>query len=351
MSSEPILNNENSLPTPAKDPLSASSNTFLDQTLRPASWSDYVGQEAIKNNLQILISAARERQHPPEHILFYGPPGLGKTTLAHLIAEEQGAALRSTSGPAIERVGDLAALLNNLNSGDILFIDEIHRLSRAIEEVLYPAMESGVLNIMIGKGPSARTVELPLPPFTLIAATTRIASLSAPLRSRFSGGVFRLEFYSDADIERIVARSAKILGVEVEASGVEEIAKRSRFTPRTANYLLKRARDYAQLQKVPLSKKVVDEALKMLEVDALGLTPLDRRLLEVLIERFHGGPAGVSSLAAALAEEPATVSEVHEPFLLQLGLIERTPRGRVATRKAYEHLGKTPPSDLTEKLL
>ncbi|MEI7719685.1 MAG: Holliday junction branch migration DNA helicase RuvB [bacterium] len=347
MSSEPEISQEPS-PAQQKEP---SNNTFLDQTLRPASWSEYVGQDAIKNNLQILISAARERKHPPEHILFYGPPGLGKTTLAHLIAEEQGAALRSTSGPAIERVGDLAALLNNLNSGDILFIDEIHRLSRAIEEVLYPAMESGVLNIMIGKGPSARTVELPLPPFTLIAATTRIASLSAPLRSRFSGGVFRLEFYSDTDIERIVARSAKILGVEVEASGVSEIAKRSRFTPRTANYLLKRARDYAQLQKVPLSKKVVDEALAMLEVDSLGLTPLDRRLLEVLITRFHGGPAGVSSLAAALAEEPATVSEVHEPFLLQLGLIERTPRGRVATKKAYEHLGKEVPRDLSEKLL
>lgn len=324
---------------------------FLDATLRPNSWDDYVGQEGIKNNLHILISAARERNQPPEHILFYGPPGLGKTTLAHLIAHEQGANLRTTSGPAIERVGDLAALLTNLQPGDILFIDEIHRLSRSIEEVLYPAMESGVLNIIIGKGPSARTLELPLPAFTLIAATTRVADLSAPLRSRFSGGVFRLEFYSEKDIARIVERSAKILGVEIEESGVQEIAKRSRATPRTANYLLKRARDYAQLKRTSLSGQSVSDALHMLEVDALGLTPLDRKLLEVLIERFGGGPAGVSALAAALSEEPATISEVHEPFLLQLGLIERTPRGRVATRAAYEHLGKEPPSNINERLL
>ncbi|MDB5225631.1 MAG: Holliday junction helicase RuvB, holliday junction helicase RuvB [Candidatus Adlerbacteria bacterium] len=325
--------------------------TYLDQTLRPASWDEYVGQDAVKNNLHILISAAKERQTPPEHVLFYGPPGLGKTTLAHLIARELGGALRSTSGPAIERVGDLAALLTNLNPGDILFIDEIHRLSRSIEEVLYPAMESGVLNIIIGKGPSARTIELPLPPFTLVAATTRVADLSAPLRSRFSGGVYRLEFYTEDDIAHIVRRSAKILGVEVEEGGVREIAKRARSTPRTANYLLKRARDYAQLKRESLSERSVSEALGMLEVDVLGLTPLDRKLLTVLIERFNGGPAGVSALAAALAEEPATLSEVHEPFLLQLGLIERTQRGRVATRKAYEHVGKTPPADLNERLI
>ena len=323
----------------------------LDQTLRPASWAEYIGQDSIKNNLHILISAARVRGSPPEHILFYGPPGLGKTTLAHLIAKEQGAALRSTSGPAIERVGDLAALLTNLNPGDILFIDEIHRLSRAIEEVLYPAMESGALNIIIGKGPSARTLELPLPPFTLIAATTRVADLSAPLRSRFSGGVYRLEFYSEEDIAQIIKRSAKILGVKIEESGVKAIAKRSRATPRTANYPLKRARDFAQLKKLPLSGDIVSEALTLLEVDELGLTPLDRKLLTVLIERFGGGPAGVSALAAALAEEPATISEVHEPFLLQLGLIERTQRGRVATAKAYEHVNKIPPADLNAKLL
>lgn len=325
--------------------------SHLDQTLRPASWDEYVGQESIKNNLHILITAAKERNSPPEHILFYGPPGLGKTTLAHLIAHELGGTMRSTSGPAIERVGDLAALLTNLNPGDILFIDEIHRLSRSIEEVLYPAMESGMLNIIIGKGPSARTIELPLPPFTLIAATTRVADLSAPLRSRFSGGTFRLEFYSEDDIAKIARRSANILGVEVEETGVREIAKRSRSTPRTANYLLKRARDYAQLKRAPLSKEIVDQALGMLEVDELGLTPLDRKLLSTLIERFNGGPAGVGALAAALAEEPATLSEVHEPFLLQLGLIERTPRGRVATKKAYEHLDLTPPSDLNERLL
>lgn len=328
--------------------IDATGKQFLDQTLRPASWDEYVGQEAIKNNLNILITAAKERGNPPEHILFYGPPGLGKTTLAHLIARELGGALRSTSGPAIERVGDLAALLTNLQPGDILFIDEIHRLSRSIEEVLYPAMESGVLNIIIGKGPSARSLELPLPPFTLIAATTRVADLSAPLRSRFSGGVFRLEFYSEDDIAKIVARSAHILGVEVDEGGVREIAKRSRATPRTANYLLKRARDYAQLKRAPLSRDAVHASLGMLEVDELGLTPLDRKLLAVIIERFAGGPAGVSAIAAALAEEPNTISEVHEPFLLQLGLIERTQRGRVATPAAYRHLGKTPPAQVND---
>ena len=336
---------------PPDDTKNPATEGFLDATLRPATWDEYVGQEPIKNNLHILISAAKERSAPPEHILFYGPPGLGKTTLAHLIARELGGALRSTSGPAIERVGDLAALLTNMGTGDILFIDEIHRLSRTIEEVLYPAMESGVLNIIIGKGPSARTIELPLPPFTLVAATTRVADLSAPLRSRFSGGTFRLEFYSEDDIAKIVKRSANILGVEVDRAGVQEIAKRSRATPRTANYLLKRSRDYAQLKRSPLSAELVNESLGMLEVDELGLTPLDRKLLSVLIERFNGGPAGVNALAAALAEEPTTVSEVHEPFLLQLGLIERTQRGRVATAAAYKHLGKTPPSDLNERLL
>lgn len=344
------------LPKPGAEELEAPpqgevNGDFLDVTLRPRVWKEYIGQENIKSNLHILLTAARERGNPPEHILFYGPPGLGKTTLAHLIAHEQGGALRATSGPAIERVGDLAALLSNLSPGDILFIDEIHRLSRAIEEVLYPAMESGVLNIIIGKGPSARTLELPLPPFTLIAATTRVADLSAPLRSRFSGGVFRLEFYSEDDIAKIVSRSAKILNVVIDESGIQEIAKRSRATPRTANYLLKRARDWAQLKRAPLSQKAVGDALNMLEVDTLGLTPLDRKLLTILIERFKGGPAGVSALAAALSEEPETISEVHEPFLLQLGLIERTQRGRVATAAAYIHLGKEPPSHLNQTLL
>lgn len=325
--------------------------THLDQTLRPSSWDEYVGQDNIKQNLHILISAAKERKHPPEHLLFYGPPGLGKTTLAHLVARELGSNFRSTSGPAIERVGDLAALLTNLGEGDILFIDEIHRLPRSIEEVLYPAMESGALNIILGKGPSARTLELPLPAFTLIAATTRVADLSAPLRSRFSGGSFRLEFYSEEDIAKIVRRSAKILGVVIDEKGVQEIAKRARATPRTANYLLKRARDWAQLKRAPLSSESVAAALELLEVDELGLMPLDRKFLTVLIERFKGGPAGVNAVAAALAEEPETLSEVHEPYLLQLALIERTPRGRVATAAAYKHLGKEPPADLTGKLL
>lgn len=347
MSSDPLEPQEfePESPSPAPETL------YLDNTLRPASWDEYVGQDSVKNNLHILISAAKERLSPPEHVLFYGPPGLGKTTLAHLMARELGGALRSTSGPAIERVGDLAALLTNMQAGDILFIDEIHRLSRSIEEVLYPAMESGVLNIIIGKGPSARTIELPLPPFTLVAATTRVADLSAPLRSRFSGGVYRLEFYSEDDIAQIVTRSAKILGVEVEEGGVREIAKRARSTPRTANYLLKRARDYAQLKRETLSEKSVSAALGLLEVDNLGLTPLDRKMLTALIERFNGGPAGVNALAAALSEEPATLSEVHEPFLLQLGLIERTQRGRLATRRAYEHLGMTPPQDLNERFI
>ena len=340
------------LPPKIKAPKAAPvQDAHLDQTLRPASWNEYVGQVNIKKNLQILINAAKERGTPPEHLLFYGPPGLGKTTLAHLIARELGGSLRATSGPAIERVGDLAALLTNLGEGDILFIDEIHRLPRSIEEMLYPAMESGALNIILGKGPSARTLELPLPSFTLIAATTRVADLSAPLRSRFSGGAFRLEFYSQKDIEQIVRRSAKILGVEVDTTGVEEIAKRARATPRVANYLLKRARDYAQLKRMSLTSAAVAAALELLEVDHLGLMPLDRKFLAALIERFKGGPAGVNAIAAALAEEPATLSEVHEPYLLQLALIERTPRGRVATPAAYKHLGKEVPADATQKLL
>ncbi|MSR78857.1 MAG: Holliday junction branch migration DNA helicase RuvB [Candidatus Taylorbacteria bacterium] len=313
---------------------------FLDQALRPSIWDDYIGQKNIKENLRILLTAAAERKHPPEHLLFYGPPGLGKTTLAHLIAKEIGAQIKVTSGPAIEKVGDLASILTNLSAGDILFIDEIHRLNKAIEEVLYPAMESGQLDIIIGKGPSARTIQLELPPFTLIAATTRIALLSSPLRSRFGGGVFRLEFYSNEEIEEIIKRSAKILGVEVEKEASKEIAKRSRFTPRTANYLLKRARDFAQVNKGKLSKENVEKSLALLGVDELGLIQSDRALLTVLIEKFGGGPVGLNTLAAALSEEQATIEEVHEPYLLQLGLLERTPRGRIASIKAYEHLGK-----------
>ena len=311
----------------------------LDQTLRPSKWDEYIGQSHIKDNLNILLKAASERSHPPEHILFYGPPGLGKTTLAHLIAHETGRQMKVTSGPAIERVGDLASILTNLSPGDILFIDEIHRLNKAIEEVLYPAMESGVLDIIIGKGPSARTIQLDLPPFTLIAATTRIALLSSPLRSRFSGGVFKLEFYTDEEIERIITRSSKLLGMEIKEEATNEIAKRSRFTPRTANYLLKRCRDFAQVNKMDLSKVAVCGALNLLAIDEIGLTQADRNILDILIDKFNGGPVGLNTLAAATSEEEATIEEVVEPYLLQLGLIDRTPRGRVATEKAYEHLG------------
>ena len=317
---------------------SKNEEVFLDQTLRPSQWNEYVGQNHIKENLKILLKAAFERNHPPEHILFYGPPGLGKTTLAHLIAHETGRQMKVTSGPAIERVGDLASILTNLSPGDILFIDEIHRLNKAVEEILYPAMESSVLDIIIGKGPSARTIQLDLPPFTLIAATTRIALLSSPLRSRFSGGVFRLEFYTDEEIEKIITRSSELLGAKIDKEARSEIAKRSRFTPRTANYLLKRCRDFAQVNKKDLTQDVVCSALNLLGVDELGLTQSDRKILEILIDKFTGGPVGLNTLSAATSEEEATIEEVVEPYLLQLGLIERTPRGRIATKKAYEHL-------------
>lgn len=325
--------------------------SFLDNELRPSSWDEYIGQKAVKDNLKILIRAASERGASPEHVLFYGPPGLGKTTLAHLIAKETGRAIKITSGPAIERVGDLASILTNLSGGDILFIDEIHRLNKAIEEVLYPAMESGVLDIIIGKGPSARTIQLELPSFTLLAATTRVAMISSPLRSRFSGGVFRLEFYSEKEIEEILRRSAKIIGVEIKDGAEREIAKRSRFTPRTANYFLKRARDFAQVEGRPLNKETVRGALELLGIDEKGLSPSDRKLLEIMADKFLGGPVGLSTLAAALSEEESTIEEFNEPYLLQLGLIERTPRGRSLTMGAYEHLGKEPPASIQKKLL
>ncbi len=311
---------------------------FLDQTLRPDGWAHYIGQENTKKNIQILLKAAEERKHPPEHILFYGPPGLGKTTLAHLIAKEMGAQMKVTSGPAIEKIGDLASVLTNLSSGDILFIDEIHRLNKTVEEILYPAMESGSLDIIIGKGPSARTIQLELPPFTLIAATTRVGLISSPLRSRFSGGFFRLEFYTEPEIEKIITRSATILGIQLDAESANHIAKRSRRTPRTANHLLKRVRDYAQVHKKNIEPTVVIDALELLGIDTLGLSPSDRLFLEALITKFDGGPVGLNTLGAALSEDPGTLEEFNEPYLLQIGFIDRTSRGRVATPKAYEHL-------------
>lgn len=312
----------------------------LDSTLRPEKFTDYVGQEVIKKNLHILLTAAKERKTPPEHILLYGPPGLGKTTLAHLIAKELGANLKLSSGPAIMKVGDLAAILTNLTPGDILFIDEIHRLNKMIEEVLYPAMESGKLDIVIGKGPSARTLQLDLPPFTLIGATTRMSLLSSPLRSRFSGGVYRLQYYTEDEIATIVKNSAKILGTALPDEAAHEIAKRSRFTPRIANYYLKRARDYAQVHKAIIDKDVVDVSLALLEIDEFGIGVAERLVLESLVNTFNGGPVGINTLAAATGEEEATIADVTEPYLLQIGMIERTPRGRKATEKATKHFKK-----------
>ncbi len=324
---------------------------FLDKSLRPGRWQEYVGQTNIKDNLAILLKAAKERNHPPEHLLFYGPPGLGKTTLAHLIAKEANVNLKITSGPAIEKVGDLASILTNLSPGDMLFIDEVHRLSKLVEEVLYPAMESGSLNIILGKGPSARVIELTLPPFTLLAATTRIGLVSSPLRSRFSGGTFKLEFYTDQELMEIINRSAGILNIEIDEAAVAEIARRSRFTPRIANHLLKRCRDFAQLKRERLSEKMVKEALALLAIDELGLTAADRDLLTLIIEKFAGGPVGLGTIATALSEDEGTIEEIHEPYLIQLGLLERTPRGRRVTRKSYDHLGFDLPKDRQGELL
>ena len=336
------------------DGINAEDLINIDKELRPSKFEEYVGQQNIKDNLSVLLSAAKERNHSPEHLLFYGPPGLGKTTLAHLVGKQTGSPVRSTSGPAIERVADLASILTNLAPGEILFIDEIHRLNKAIEEVLYPAMESQSLDIIIGKGPSARTIELPLPPFTLIGATTRIAMVSSPLRSRFSGGVFRLDFYTEEEIAEIVKRSAKILGVKMNDETSKAIAKRARFTPRTANFLLKRVRDFSQVKKKELSEDTVHEALTMLGVDDMGLFPSDRLLLSNIIEKFSGGPVGLNTLAAAMSEDEDSLEEFNEPYLIQIGFLDRTPRGRIATEKAEEHMkkhGVTSSKKRTKKLI
>lgn len=331
-------------------PDSQENDSSLDTTLRPQGFGEYIGQEKIKRNLKIGIDAAKKRGDPVEHILFYGPAGLGKTTLSHIISKEMGVGMKVTSGPAIERVGDLGSILTNLENGDVLFIDEIHRLNKLIEEVLYPAMEDYKLDIIIGKGPSARTIQLDLPKFTLIGATTRLGAISNPLRNRF-GSVHRLEFYTEEEIARILSRSSGILGIRIEPDGAARIARASRRTPRVANRLLKRTRDYVQTKdQDTITTALAEEALGLLEIDHLGLEPTDRHILSTIIEKFSGGPVGLQTLSAATSEERETIEDVYEPFLIQLGLIARTPRGRVVTPEAYRHLGQTQPPDHAKKL-
>ncbi|HKY83338.1 MAG TPA: Holliday junction branch migration DNA helicase RuvB [Anaerolineales bacterium] len=316
---------------------------WTDTRLRPRRLDEVIGQERVRENLAILVAAAQSRGEPLDHVLFYGPPGLGKTTLAHVLANEMGAKMRITSGPAIERAGDLAAILTNLEAGDVLFIDEVHRLGRAVEEILYPAMEDFALDIVIGKGPAARSLRLPLPRFTIIGATTRLALLTAPLRARF-GAVHRLDFYDLASMEAIVRRGSNLLDVETEPGGIHEIALRARGTPRVALRLLRRVRDFAQVRaEGRITKPVANEALALLEIDELGLDEADRRVLHTIIDKYGGGPVGLQTIAASVSEEPDTIMDVVEPYLLQLGFIERSSQGRMATPSAYAHLGLAPP--------
>lgn len=318
----------------------------IDQSLRPKSMEEYIGQEKVKEQLKIFIQAAKNRGEPLDHVLFYGPPGLGKTTLASIIANEMGVNMRQTTGPAFEHQGDLASVLSNLQEGDVLFIDEIHRLNNVVEEKLYTAMEDFTLDIIIGKGPSAQTMRLPLNPFTLVGATTRAGMLSSPLRDRF-GVINRLELYHDDELQKIVERSARIMKVQIEPQGALEIARRSRGTPRIANRLLRRVRDYAEIKAGGvITKEVADLALRLLEVDELGLDQTDRNILEAIIYKFSGGPVGLETLAATTGEETGTIEDVYEPFLLQLGFLQKTPRGRMATALAYRHLGAEMPESL-----
>jgi len=317
----------------------------VEEKLRPGSLDEFVGQDALRDNLRVFIRAARERGEPLDHALFYGPPGLGKTALAHVIAREMGASLRVTAGPVIERAGDLAAILTNLEPNGVLFIDEIHRLSPAVEEILYPAMEDGKLDLVIGQGPSAQTVKIDLPRFTLIGATTRAGLLTSPLRDRF-GVIARLDYYPAADLERILARSARILGIALAQQGAHEIATRSRGTPRVANRLLRRVRDFAEVQGASeIDLGLARFALARLEVDEAGFDRMDRQLLRALIEKYGGGPVGLDTLAAAIGEDRGTIEDIYEPFLIQEGYLDRTPRGRVATERAYRHFGVTPAAE------